>query len=386
MPERGSGRRLVPPKIRWYGLLVLNFLKYSRLSPFSSGKARLRALPRSFDSTRYLEHNPDVRLLPLHADTHYLMFGRYRGRAHYGWRGLNEPGLHPEIFRLKAKTPWSGDPNAQFLQEGKPTGPWQYPLVKLDERLPVGSRPSAALHIHAYYNDLLPEIFEAILGNDFVPDIFVTTVDEVRKAEIEAHAESFGLKISKVLIVENRGRNFGGLTALLESGIVDTYKIVGHIHTKRTFGHDGPLTRSWREFLIANLIGGPQQPNIISSILKTMIDDESVGLVYPDDPKAIGWDRNEEYAVELAQRIGLTSLPIHIKFPAGGMFWARADYLRSLRQIGLVFEELLPEPVPLDGSFLHAIERLIGVLPEYYGFSQCLVRIPGVQRYPEPSK
>jgi hypothetical protein len=386
MPESESRLHFLPPKVRWYGLLVVNFLKYSRLSPFSSNKTRQRALPRSFDSSRYLEHNPDVRLLPLHADTHYLMFGRYRGRAHYGWKGLNEPGLHPEIFRLKAKTPWLHDPNTQFLLEGKPEGPWQYPLVNLDERLEVDASPSAALHIHVYYTDLLPQIFEAILGNDLIPDIFVTTLDDERKAEVEAHANGFGLKITKTLIVQNRGRNFGGLTALIESGAVDSYEIIGHVHTKRTFGKDGPHTTSWRDFLMANLIGSEQEPNVMGSILKTMTSDKSVGLVYPDDPKAIGWDRNEEYAVELAQRVGLTSLPIHIKFPAGGMFWARAEYLRNLRDIGLVFDELLAEPVPLDGSTLHAIERLIGVLPEYYGFTQCLVRIPGVHRYPVPSK
>jgi hypothetical protein len=386
MPERARRLGFLPPKVRWYGLVALNFVKYSRLSLFSSAEARLKALPRSFDGSRYLEHNPDVRKLPIHPDTHYLLFGRYRGRAHYGWRGLNEPGLHPEIYRLKAGVPWSDNPNARFLEDGKPEGPWQYPLVDLDTRLPVGSQPSAALHIHVYYTDLLPEIFSAILANEYIPEIFVTTVDETRRAEIVAIAAEFGITIKQILVIENRGRNFGGLTALLESGAVDGYDILGHIHTKRTFGKDGPHTTHWREFLIANLVGSASYPSMISTILQTMASDESVGIVYPDDPKAIGWDRNEEFAVEIAEKIGLSSFPVHIKFPAGGMFWARTQYLRDLRQIGLVFDELLPEPVPVDGSSLHAIERMIGVLPEHYGYSQYLVRIPGVKRYPDQIK
>jgi hypothetical protein len=373
--------RFIPAKIRWYGLLLINFLKYSHLSPFSSAKARQRSLPLGFENSRYLDHNPDVRALPIKADTHYLLFGRYRGRAFYGWRGLNEPGLHPEVFRLKANTPWSENPNELFVSEGRPDGPWRYPLVNLNLRLPDGFRPSAALHIHVYYTDLLPEIFEAILGNQYVPDIFVTTVDDQRKREIEATALAFGLKINQTLIVPNRGRNFGGLTALLESGAVANYEIIGHVHTKRTFGKDGPFTVRWREFLIGNMIGSRFHKDLITSILQTMTSDTSVGLVYPDDPKAIGWGKNDDFAIAIAERIGLTSLPSHIKFPAGGMFWARKEYLTRLRDVGLVFDELLPEPVPVDGSSLHAIERMLGVLPEHYGFTQSLVRIPGLPRY-----
>ena len=48
-----------------------------------------------------------------------------------------------------------------------------------------------------------------------------------------------------------------------------------------------------------------------------------------------------------------------LMFPAGGMFWARPAALEPLMTCVKSMEALPPEPLPVDGSSLHAIERLI---------------------------
>jgi lipopolysaccharide biosynthesis protein len=208
-------------------------------------------------------------------------------------------------------------------------------------------------------------------------------VRQENQTEVLELAEQFGLQIKLMRVVANRGRNFGPLALLLEQGVFDGYEIVGHVHTKRTFSQDTDFTASWRAFLVSNLLGCDTHPNMMDRILSALIKEADIALVYPDDPLEIGWDKNEAFAKELVESLGMKSLPEHFKFPAGGMFWARTEYLRQLQSVGLKFDQMMPEPVPLDGSPLHALERLIGVMPEHFGFRQVVVRVPGIRRYLE---
>ena len=45
-------------------------------------------------------------------------------------------------------------------------------------------------------------------------------------------------------------------------------------------------------------------------------------------------------------------------FPAGGMFWFKPAALAPLVKCLNVMDELPPEPLPVDGSSLHALERI----------------------------
>ena len=80
----------------------------------------------------------------------------------------------------------------------------------------------------------------------------------------------------------------------------------------------------------------------------------------PEDPT--GWMRNLPYAEALVKRGGLAVdlrrdyTPVF--FPQGSMFWARGDFLRRFFELPLAFEDFPPEPLGVDGSLAHALERL----------------------------
>ena len=118
------------------------------------------------------------------------------------------------------------------------------------------------------------------------------------------------------------------------------------------------------------------------AIIQRFSRDETIGLVFPDDPHLLGWGENLPYAPELAQRLGIAeSLPkTTFNFPVGSMFWARTAALRPLFDLGLTWDDYPEEPVPYDGSLLHAIERILPFVVESAGFRNAVTYVAGVTR------
>jgi lipopolysaccharide biosynthesis protein len=67
-------------------------------------------------------------------------------------------------------------------------------------------------------------------------------------------------------------------------------------------------------------------------------------------------------------------------FPLGTMFWARTAALKPLLELGLLWDDYPAEPVPGDGSLLHALERLLPFVVEKAGFRSLVTHVPGITR------
>lgn len=76
-------------------------------------------------------------------------------------------------------------------------------------------------------------------------------------------------------------------------------------------------------------------------------------------------------------RMGLAlPLPDYLDFPLGTMFWARAAALKPLAELGLTPDDYPEEPLPDDGTILHAIERLMPSIAHHAGFQTAGLRVP----------
>jgi lipopolysaccharide biosynthesis protein len=121
---------------------------------------------------------------------------------------------------------------------------------------------------------------------------------------------------------------------------------------------DAALGKTWFEFLMTNLLGDSSAA-MADTILARMKADQSLGIVFPDDPHAQGWNNNRDFAEALARKIGLAELPEHFNFPVGTMFWARTSALAPLIRLNFQWDDYPAEPLKYDGTLLHAIERLL---------------------------
>ena len=290
------------------------------------------------------------------------------------------PGFSPGIYAQHHDLRPYVNPLAHWLCNGRPDGPWKRPLLRYDgEQRPPDLR--VALHVHLHYMDALSEIVRRLNCNKTIPDLFITVSSNSAFHETKCALEGYSGRVD-VREVKNVGRDIGPLLTALSNDLSD-YDLIGHIHGKRsihiaTESGKKDFVQTWREFLFEHLLGG-KFPSL-DIIAAKFCSDETLGLVFPEDPFICGWGSNLEAADRLARRIGLKRLPQYIEFPVGNMFYARPDALRALMNAGFELDDFPAEPVPRDGTILHAIERITPIVCEKHGYSWIATQIDGVTR------
>ena len=290
------------------------------------------------------------------------------------------PGIYMECYRLYTET---SDPFADYLRNGRPYGPWNYKVISClkEPKRSSLNHTKVALHLHAYYPHLLPEIIERLELNETRPDLFVSVKDQLSKKQVLDTLADYTGNVVEVRIVPNRGRDIGPLLTAFGRVLTENYDLIGHIHTKQSLELKDPaFTSGWKNFLLENLLGGHSGGKMADTILSAMTSDPEIGIVFPDDPNAIGWSANRSIAEKIALQFGLTELPDAFNFPVGTMFWIRASLFKRFVELDLDWEDYPSEPLPYDGSMLHALERLFGLQLTSEKIHYAVTYVPGVTR------
>ncbi|WP_022697005.1 rhamnan synthesis F family protein [Euryhalocaulis caribicus] len=236
--------------------------------------------------------------------------------------------------------------------------------LELDESEPPQGQKTA-LHIHLHYDELAPDMLSRLLGADASCDLFITTTGKDKAKRLKTVFSAYRNGKVEIKDVPNRGRDIGPFLAAWP-GKWSEYDVVGHIHGKKSADLQSDQGDTWRDYMIDRLLGGRAALN---TILTAFAEDQTLGLVFPEDPHIIGWTENREEAARFAERIGLAAdaLPDVIEFPLGNMFWARTAALKPMLDEKFDWTDFPAEPLPYDGTMLHAIERMLPVVCEATG-------------------
>lgn len=250
----------------------------------------------------------------------------------------------------------------------------------LEERKGTSSAQDApqriALHIHAFYTDILFGMLRKIVRHIKSPiDIFFTT-DSKKKAEeirLLIQRDFPHLRVRALLVCENRGRDIWPW--LLVAPMMAGYDFAGHIHTKKSPTASARFSVQWREELLDCLLGR------FPLIKRAFGSNKHLGIVIPDVPTVFRFQPyHYDYPIDLigkhllAQTWGLLGLKRSVNFstmkmlvfPYGNMFWYRPGALEPLWLTPWPIAKIPKEPVPIHGTLLHALERL----PVYVSWSQ----------------
>lgn len=321
-------------------------------------------------------------LVARYVDTSRLAAPRARPRSGLLVRRPSE-GFNPLVYAELAPAyddVRDGDPFADFLRKGRPRGPWIHEVLRPQGGWSPAETPlRILLHGHFHYPELVPGLLERLGTNKTPVTLHLTTSSETNAAVLRRTLEAGTTLPWDVQVVPNRGRDLAPLVVGMSRETLDTHDLLLHVHGKRSPHVESHISRLWSDFLLENLVGG-QYP-MADRIHAAFASDPSLGLVFPEDPHLNDWDLNRPLGESLAARVGVTApLPNHFDFPVGNMYWARISAIRPLFDAGFIWDEFPEEPLPIDGTMLHALERLTPFIVRDAGFHAAKTAVPDVFR------
>jgi len=214
----------------------------------------------------------------------------------------------------------------------------------------------AAVTVHAWHMPELREIASSLRRAALGIPVFVTCPmehhDEVLRTLVDA-----GIQDIEVTTVENRGRDIlpflQTACRLRELG----YNWVLKLHTKRS-PHLANGSR-WREELTEGLLDNPK------GLMSALARDTTHGLIGVGGhmlPLSEFLGANTSAIRGLVTRMGGDpDEAIHLdQFPSGSMYWLRLQALQPLLDTAITPSDFSAEGNQVDGTYAHAIERVIG--------------------------
>lgn len=222
---------------------------------------------------------------------------------------------------------------------------------------------SVAVHLHLFYPDLIP-VFLTHLAYIPVPfSLFVSLPENIHANEDEV-IKSFSslprLRDTKVKRTPNRGRDIAPMLCSFAEEL-QGFDVMLHLHTKKS--PQASDQSEWLHMILAHLLPDEQR---VAGILQALT--HGVGMMTPPDfirhTTLGGWGVKENLLIA-QQLVDQNGLDINLQekypeidYPQGGMFWARTEYLSKFFSQHLTYNDFPKEPIGIDGTIAHALERL----------------------------
>lgn len=215
-----------------------------------------------------------------------------------------------------------------------------------------------AVHLHLYYIDMIDWI-ASYLNNFEVPfDLYISTIaSDTEHPKIQEQFKKKVASLNQCIIktVPNRGRDVAPLICTFGNDLLQ-YDIIAHIHTKKS-------SQQWCTWCYDHLLGSK---DLIKYCLEQLSN--NIGIIYSQNyqnwkPIKISWENNQEISQKI---LDLAHISINLKkefpiifFSQGTMFFAKAQNMKKLLTLPLSYDDFPKEPIPLDGTIAHALERTL---------------------------
>lgn len=234
----------------------------------------------------------------------------------------------------------------------------------VDEYREVRKIKDAAIVFHMHYEDQMDENLQRLNTVAAAVDVIITTTSKKKADEIAEKANQFSfLNESLVLVSEGNGRDMAAL--LVEARpYLRNYKYIGFTHDKKSAHHRKESGDGFKRIIIENIIASPEY---VCGIIDLFQNNRRLGLLVPPAPEhekyfavtGRRWAANFSYYQALCQKLNIeaTADPRWSSFALGTAFWCRYDALKELFEYDWCHSDFPSEPLPLNGSISHAMER-----------------------------
>ncbi len=222
-----------------------------------------------------------------------------------------------------------------------------------------------ALVMHLYYMDLLED---AVHYAEMMPtdsDIYVITCNMENQDHIQQKFSGIG-NIRNIRVTENRGRDVGSLL-VATADLQEKYDLICFYHDKKSNHLTlGTVGKSFSYKISESVLSTKEYVHNLISIFE---ENPKIGMLTGISPNhgtfldglAREWGSNYLKTKELAEELRFRVPMSEEHIPAigfGDVFWYRTKAMLPMFRKEWKYEDFPKEPVEIDGTILHAIERL----------------------------
>jgi rhamnosyltransferase len=261
--------------------------------------------------------------------------------------------------------------------------PWNYvlPTEQVNNINRMSSNKTAVI-ICLYYEKCLRKNLSYLKNVPGYLGKFIVAKRPELVPQIKSIMEEEALNAEIIIAAENRGRD---LSALLIEGrrLFDEYEYICFVHDKQTSGAaDADIVGDeFNHLIFENMLGSTPY---IEQVLNLFEENPFLGLLSPPEVlhggyfSIIGneWTNNYENTVQLADTLKIDA-PIEIKQPPYALsttFWCRTKALKKLISYQWKYNDFPDEPLEMDGTLNHAIERILMYVAQDAGYYTGIVQ------------
>lgn len=244
-----------------------------------------------------------------------------------------------------------------------------------------GSIRRIALIMHLYFDDLIESSFEWAEKMPSNTDIFITTDTESKKKYIEHVFKSIKCKSLDVRLIENRGRDVSALLVGIGPEVLK-YDLVCFFHDKKSTNvSPGSVGDSFAYKCFSNLL---YNKCYVKNVINLFEENPRLGLAVPPPPNhgiyhelyGRNWTINFENTKKLCESLDVrVPMNPHVDpiAPYGTEFWFRPRAMKKLFEKKWSYEDFPLEPMEMDGTIAHAVERCYQFVAQSEGYYSAII-------------
>lgn len=230
-------------------------------------------------------------------------------------------------------------------------------LLSDNEKYETGDNSQIlAIVVHAYYFDVFVSIMKKIVCVNIDYKLYISTHDEIYP-QVYEYLDANKINAT-VAIYENLGRDVYPFIKMMELIEEKQHQYVLKLHTKKT-PYRFVRGTIWREKMLTELL---DEENLKSALF--CLKNFPIGMIGPTEYLYKIADKvgpNKNTLKKLSHRINI-ECDLNKQFFVGGtMFFLTVEAMAPVMKLSLLDNEFQSEPIPIDGTMAHAIERFFGI-------------------------
>lgn len=236
-----------------------------------------------------------------------------------------------------------------------------------------------------YYDDLFEFSLEKLFNLPKCFDIYVATDSQKKVDRIKEIWREKSNRNIHVLVHKYHGRDISALLLTFRKYLLK-YDIFGFIHDKKSGQfHYETIGRDYNYELWESML---ESEKYINGTMNLLIKKTYLGFLNPPMPihnlyfstLTDAWTCCYEQTAEIANilkqkiRIDRNINPVSL----GSVFWCKTCALKPLLEYDFKPEQFPYEPMPVDGTFNHGMERIFPYIAQSQGFCSGIVSTKGI--------